>query len=118
MKRYDSQVAIVTGASSGIGRRLALDLVERGATVVGIARRKDLLDELREQLSTPSSDTVACDVADAEQFRGVLRDVETRCGQIDILINNAAIEQPTPVASGTVDVDTYRRIMDVNFFGA
>ena len=50
MKRYDGQVAVVTGASSGIGRRVALALAERGAMVVGMARRESLLRELGEEL--------------------------------------------------------------------
>ena len=49
-KRYDGKVAVVTGASSGIGHRLALDLAARGATVVGLARRQDLLAELEKAL--------------------------------------------------------------------
>ena len=115
--RYDGKIAVVTGASSGIGRRLALDLARAGAVVVGVARRADLLDELERELelASPESSTVVCDVADADRFRAVLADVERRHGRIDILVNNAGIEQITPAADGPTDV--YRRIFDVNFFG-
>ena len=108
---------MVTGASSGIGRRLALDLARTGAVVVGLARRPDLLGELERELrvTSPESSTRVCDVGDADRFRDVLAEVERQHGRIDILINNAGIEQITPAAEGPTDV--YRRIFDVNFFG-
>jgi NAD(P)-dependent dehydrogenase (short-subunit alcohol dehydrogenase family) len=115
--RYDGEVAVVTGASSGIGRRLAIDLSESGAIVVGLARRADLLAELDVELKkrSPRSSTRVCDVADADAFEETLRDVEHGLGRIDILINNAGIEQLTPAADGPTEA--YRRIFDVNFFG-
>ena len=60
MKRYDATVAVVTGASSGIGRRIAVDLTARGATVIGLARREALLKDLRDDLQrvSPQSDTI------------------------------------------------------------
>ena len=54
MKRYDGAIAVVTGASAGIGRRLALDLAARGATVVGLARRAELLREVEQELRRAS----------------------------------------------------------------
>jgi NAD(P)-dependent dehydrogenase (short-subunit alcohol dehydrogenase family) len=115
--RYDGEVAVVTGASSGIGRRLALDLADSGAIVVGLARRSHLLAELDVELKkrSPQSSTRVCDVGDADAFRGALHDVERGLGRIDILINNAGIEQLTPAADGPTEA--YRRIFDVNFFG-
>ena len=73
-QRFDGQVAVVTGASSGIGRALALTLAERGALVVGLARRAELLAQLAPELDrrVPGSGTVVCDVADAEAFRHAL----------------------------------------------
>lgn len=117
MKRYDGAIAVVTGASSGIGRRLALDLAQRGATVVGLARRAELLAELEEKLKgvTSASSTQVCDVGDADAYRGTLGDIEREHGRIDVLVNDAGIEQLTPVEEGPSDA--YRRIFDVNFFG-
>jgi short-subunit dehydrogenase len=108
---------VVTGASSGIGRRLALDLAESGAVVVGVARRAGLLAELEGQLTsvTPKSSTRVCDVGDADAYVALLADIEREHGRIDILVNDAGTEQLTPVAHGMSDA--YRRIFDVNFFG-
>jgi len=115
--RYDGKVAVVTGASSGIGRRLALDLADRGATVVGLARRKDLLAELEADLrsSTPDSTTRVCDVGDTKSFQDVLGEIEKNHARIDVLINNAGVEQLTPVEQGLSSA--YRHIFDVNVFG-
>jgi len=117
VKRYDGEVAVVTGASSGLGRRLALDLAGRGATIVGIARRKQLLDELAGELRarTPSSGTVACDVGDAGAYQDVLAEIERSNGKVDILIGAAGTESETPVPGATLD--DFRKTMDVNFFG-
>jgi hypothetical protein len=92
-------VAVVTGASSGIGRSLALVLATRGATVVGLARRKDLLDELQLELGrhTPESETVVCDVGDPDALRDALGAIENRHGRIVHLVNNAGIDIMLPV---------------------
>jgi NAD(P)-dependent dehydrogenase (short-subunit alcohol dehydrogenase family) len=116
-------VAVVTGASSGIGRSLALELATRGATVVGLARRKDLLDELQLELgrSTPESQAVVCDVGDPDAFRDVLGAAEDRHGRIDHLVNNAGIDIMLPVTgleagAPPPDLATVRTVFDVNFF--
>ncbi len=115
--RYDGSLAVVTGASSGIGRRLAVDLAARGAAVVGVARREALLDELAEamQAASPTSSTMTCDVADTALFTQLLADVETEHGRIDILVNNAGVGQPDPT-SGESEIDAVRRVFATNFF--
>jgi NAD(P)-dependent dehydrogenase (short-subunit alcohol dehydrogenase family) len=115
-KRYDGKVAVVTGASSGIGRALSLTLADRGASVVGLARRRPLLDELQAELTgrSPGSSTEECDVSDTEDFRGALNRIEEARGRIDILINNAGIDLMLPVPGG--DEATVREVFDVNFF--
>jgi uncharacterized protein len=116
-RRYDGQIAVVTGASSGIGRRLAIDLSERGATVVGLARRAELLAEVEKQLqsSTPASGTRVCDVGQTDSYEQILTDIEKEHGHIDVLVNDAAVEQLTPVEEGFSEA--YRRIFNINVFG-
>lgn len=115
--RHDGRIAVVTGASSGIGRRVALDLAGQGATVVGLARRGELLVEVEEQLqsSTSSSSTRVCDVGDTGSYQRALAEIEEEHGRIDVLINNAGIEQLTPVEQGLSPA--FRHIFDVNVFG-
>lgn len=114
MKRYDGEIAVVTGASSGLGRRLATDLVARGATVVAIARSEDALRELAVDgnghvIATP------CDVNDEAALTAALRSVERDHGRIDILINSAGWEEATPVEDANITL--YHRIFATNFFG-
>jgi short-subunit dehydrogenase len=115
--RYEGKVAVVTGASSGIGRRLSLDLAERGATVFGLARRAGLLSELEGKLKemTPESSTKVCDVGNSDLYRRVVADIEAAHERVDILVNDAGTEELTPVEDGLSDA--YRNMFDVNFFG-
>ncbi len=115
-QRFDGKVAVVTGASSGIGRTLALTLAGRGAAVVGLARRRDLLEELEPELArrTAGSTTEVCDVADAARYREALARIEADRGHLDILVNNAGVDLMLPVPGG--DDATVHEVFDVNFF--
>jgi short-subunit dehydrogenase len=108
---------VVTGASSGIGRALALTLAERGASVIGLARRRTLLDQVAGELSrrSPGSATQICDVGDTDAYRETLAGIEGERGTIDILVNNAGIDLMLEASEG--ELDTVRRVFDVNFFG-
>jgi len=107
----------VTGASSGIGLALALTLADRGASVIGLARRRSLLADIGTELSrrSPGSATEVCDVSDTEEVRETLGRLEEQRGSIDILINNAGVDLMLPIPGG--DDATVRRVFDVNFFG-
>jgi NAD(P)-dependent dehydrogenase (short-subunit alcohol dehydrogenase family) len=108
---------VVTGASSGIGRALALKLAERGASVIGLARRRTLLDQVEGELyrRSPGSATQICDVGDTDAYRQALAGIENERGRIDILVNNAGIDLMLEASEG--ELDTVRRVFDVNFFG-
>jgi NAD(P)-dependent dehydrogenase (short-subunit alcohol dehydrogenase family) len=108
---------VVTGASSGIGRALALTLAERGASVIGLARRRTLLDQVAGELSrrSPGSATQICDVGDTDSYREALAGIEDERGGIDVLVNNAGIDLMLEASEG--ELDTVRRVFDVNFFG-
>ena len=116
VKLYRGSIAVVTGASSGIGRRLALDLASRGATVVGLARREDRLDEVCAGMRrfSPASESIVCDVSQTDRLRDRLADIESRHGRIDVLINNAGIDEPTSIAAAT-SIEVFERIMTTNY---
>ena len=118
MFELGGSVAVVTGASSGLGRRFALDMAARGATVVGVARRAELLHTLGEELRrrTKESATVTCDVSDTDSFVKVLRDIDKERGRIDVLVNNAAIAPP--FRDSDPDLGDYHVVMDTNYFAA
>jgi NAD(P)-dependent dehydrogenase (short-subunit alcohol dehydrogenase family) len=114
--RYAGRVAVVTGASSGLGAQLCRDLAHAGAVVVGLARTTERLHELRVELQkdSPASDTLTCDVADTGALVAALRDVVADKGPIDLLVNNAAVDPGVRLVEIT-EAD-FRRTLDVNFF--
>ena len=114
----DGKVALVTGASSGIGEAIALGLAEAGATVAVSARRADRLKGLVERIEQIGAKGLALagDMAvEAEAVKAV-DDTVAAYGRIDILINSAGIMEPGPVTG--CDFATYRRVFDINMFGA
>ncbi len=113
MGNLDGCVAVVTGASSGIGEAIARDLAVHGATVVATARRKDRLDALA--ASTANVHSIECDVADADSVRSMVAEVMTRFGRIDILVNNAGIGL-TGYAT-QITLDEWKQMVDVNVMG-
>jgi short-subunit dehydrogenase len=111
-------VSVVTGASSGLGRRFALDLAAAGAVVIGLARREEMLAPLAEEMQRTShgSATVVCDVRDTDHFTAVLAEIEQEHGQIDVLINNAGIGEPS--AEPDHPLAPFRAVMETNYFAA
>jgi len=117
-QRYRGQVVVVSGASSGLGRQVAVDLARAGAVVTAVARRADRLRGLEKELQAASAGSVAvaCDVTDTEAWTALLAEVETSHGSLDVLINNAAMDPGIRLADITMaDV---RRTFEVNFFAA
>ena len=96
----DGRVAVVTGASSGIGEATARALSEAGAAVAVCARRADRLDTLAERLDGPTF-TRAVDVSDEEQATGFVHDAAAELGGLHILVNNAGLMLLGPVSDQT-----------------
>jgi len=91
MGKLDGQVAIVTGAGSGIGRATARMLAAEGAQVIVAGRRKPPLDAVAIEIEKAGGSAAArqADVADPEQAIGLARWTLDRCGRVDVLVNNA-----------------------------
>jgi 3-oxoacyl-[acyl-carrier protein] reductase len=89
----ERRVAIVTGASRGIGRAIAKRLARDGRLVVGMARSLDTLTSLREEIVSAGgqADIVACDVGDTAALAAAIEGVAEKHGRLDILVNNAGI---------------------------
>lgn len=98
-------VALVTGASSGIGHATARVLAERGATVVLVARRKDRLDELAAEIERNGgiAAVIACDITDRAMAETAVRQTLERFGRIDILVNNAGVMSIGSVMDNVVE---------------
>ncbi len=115
---YRGAVAVVTGASSGIGAAIARDLASRGTTVVAAARRREMLDAVVADCrrGAPSSEAVVCDVGERGQAEALVRDARARHGRIDVLVNNAGI--PMRVHASRLTAEQVERVMRINFLGA
>jgi NAD(P)-dependent dehydrogenase (short-subunit alcohol dehydrogenase family) len=109
--RLDGRVAVVTGASSGLGDRFARVLAGAGATVVAAARRIDRLQALAD--TTAAISARRCDVTHDDDCRSLIEGVIDDLGRIDILVNNAGIGDGGTRAEEE-DPDLFRRVLDVN----
>ncbi|XP_031849133.2 farnesol dehydrogenase-like isoform X1 [Nomia melanderi] len=112
MHRWAGKVAIVTGASSGIGSACAKLLAGHGVKVVGLARRKQRLEELTKQLGRDKFVPIQCDLSKEEDILKAFGWVEDNLGGVDILINNAGVVSATMIIE--TPTEEYRRILDVN----
>ena len=116
--RLDGKVAIVTGASKGIGAAIAEALARQGAKVVVSSRKQEAVDAVAERLRKEGLEAtgIAAHMGDMEQVKQLLEKTMECYGGVDILVNNAAIN---PVFGPIVEADgkAFDKIMDVNVKG-
>jgi len=112
------RVAVVTGASSGIGEACALAFAAKGAKVVLAARRVERLSALVERVEAAGGAAlaVATDVTDEEAVDRLFAQAVERFGTVDVLINNAGIADSTPVDE--MSLETWRRVIETNLTSA
>ena len=109
--RLDDRVAIVTGASSGIGRRFSQVLAQQGAHVLAAARRADRLEELSS--THDAIHPAVCDVADDQQLIELVERARSEFGRIDIVVNNAGTTDAVTPAEHQ-DPALFRSVVEVN----
>jgi NAD(P)-dependent dehydrogenase (short-subunit alcohol dehydrogenase family) len=112
------QVALVTGASSGIGRHLAGLLAAAGAKVALAARRADRLDEAAREIAVAGGQglSIACDVTRSDSVAAAVATAEAQLGPLSILVNNAGVVVAKPVLQHTEEEWDY--VLDTNLKGA
>lgn len=122
---WSSRVVLITGASSGIGRGLALELARRGAKLGLVARRKELLDEIVNEIARDlGSDAgvqanvraIAGDVQNADSMRSAAEQLRSAFERIDVLIANAGIGGSNDAAK--FDAANLAKVINVNVIGA
>jgi NADP-dependent 3-hydroxy acid dehydrogenase YdfG len=115
--RLDGTVALVTGASSGIGAATAVTLATQGAAVALAARRKDRLDTLADEIRAGGGTALVLesDVTDESQAIDVVERTVTELGRLDTLVNNAGVMLLGPVEGAPVS--EWRRMVELNLLG-
>src|ERR1051326_8091935 len=115
--KLQGKVALVTGASSGIGEATALALAQEGAMVVAAARRSDRLAALVKRIEERGGQAIALvlDVGEEAQVREVIRRAHDRWGRLDILINNAGVMLLGQIEGA--NVHDWWRMVNINLLG-
>ena len=111
------KVCVVTGASSGIGRRTARDLARDGAVVCLVARRAEKLAEVLDELDGEGHTFFVCDVSDRAQVAKLSEHVRATYGRLEVLINNAGFSRGRDFR-GRDSVEDVEMMMATNFLGA
>jgi NADP-dependent 3-hydroxy acid dehydrogenase YdfG len=117
MEKNEEKVALVTGASSGIGEATAWALATRGIRVVVTARRSDRLDALVERIGQAGGQAFALvtDVTDEQQVQTMIQRAHEQWGRLDILVNSAGLMLLGPIAGA--DTEDWRRMISLNLLG-
>ncbi|XP_069677723.1 dehydrogenase/reductase SDR family member 11-like isoform X2 [Periplaneta americana] len=114
MERWSGRVALVTGASSGIGAELATQLVKSGLQVVGIARRVENIEKLAQNLQNEPGNLhpVKADITCEEEVKAAFAWVQSNLGGVDILVNCAGADSINTLIDGPLE--SWKLIFDVN----
>ena len=116
--RFEGKCVVVTGASSGMGRKIALDFAKEGATVIAVARRLERLEEIAKEAEGFAGKILPYqgDISLEEVNNGMIDYAVKECGKLDVLVNNAGImDEFTPI--GELTDELFNKVMAVNLNG-
>lgn len=113
---FTNKVVWITGASSGIGKALALELSQQNCKLILSSRREDALNEVRSQCQQPDNVAVIpLDLADYANMKPFSDRAISCFGKVDLLINNGGISQRSPIIETSIDVD--KKLMEIDYLG-
>jgi NADP+-dependent farnesol dehydrogenase len=119
LSRWHGCVAVVTGASAGIGASICLELVKHNFVTIGFARRVERIEELKKNLEPEQRrrlHAIKCDVSNENEVIGAFAEVVKKFDGVDVLINNAGV-LPQKSLTDPLNSDDMRRVMDTNLMG-
>lgn len=120
MERWEGKVAVISGASSGIGSAIALDLVKAGMHVVGLARRVDRVDDLQRVIPTNAKGklySLKCDISNDDDVRRCFDWIETKFGAVNVLVNNAGVSTLTSITDDDGNDEALKNVIQTNLWG-
>jgi NAD(P)-dependent dehydrogenase (short-subunit alcohol dehydrogenase family) len=113
--QFQGQIAVVTGAASGLGLSIARALASRGAMVAALDKDANSLEKLRGAFSFEGH---VCDITSEEDVARVIKKIAAESGKIDILVNSAGITGKTNIKSHDTETEDLRRVFEINFMGS
>ena len=118
MFKLNNKVAVVTGASRGIGKGIAETFAKAGAHVVCVSRSENVLKSVADAIngSGGSASVYACDVSDSNAYQDMIKDTVANHGSVDILVNNAGITRDTLIMR--MSEEDWQTVIDINLKGA
>lgn len=121
MNKWKNKIAVVTGASSGIGSAIIKDLARHGLIVIGLARNSEKIEQISKEIENCDGKIIAhkCDVSDSKSLKAAFEWIESEFSKINIFINNAGILHKLSVLDTSDDAtDKINSVINTNFTGA
>jgi NAD(P)-dependent dehydrogenase (short-subunit alcohol dehydrogenase family) len=115
--KLDGKVALITGGGTGIGAAIAKRFVAEGAKVCITGRRQKMLDQIAQSLPSEKATTCSGDVSRYEDVERMVKTALTFGGRLDVLVNNAAMDQSPPQNVTDIDPKIWQRVIEVNLTG-
>jgi NADP+-dependent farnesol dehydrogenase len=113
MEKWRGKIAVVTGASSGIGEAIVRDLAANGMVVIGLARRVEMIPKIDDKVTA-----IKCDVADQESIKAAFGEIEKKFGKVHVLVNNAGVANYVSVlGEGEEITQKLNDVIDINLKG-